>query len=130
MIIHSYLGIRHVGGELHSIGDGLPCHDTEFSPLMVFLAEPVRYERSLRGEVLDMDKAGHRSKYLRLMARDKGLGAVPALLAHLSTLYHLGPGDLVMTGTPSGVGAVGLGLGGVLGLGGALGRGGRGSAAK
>lgn len=42
-----------------------------------------------------------------------GLGemiwSVPALLAHLSTLYHLGPGDLVMTGTPSGVGAVGPG---------------------
>ncbi|MCA8913989.1 MAG: HEAT repeat domain-containing protein [Planctomycetes bacterium] len=35
------------------------------------------------GEVLDMDKAGHRSKYLRLLARDKGLGAVPVLLKHL-----------------------------------------------
>lgn len=29
-----------------------------------------------------------------------------ALLAHLSTLYHLQPGDLVMTGTPAGVGAL------------------------
>lgn len=31
---------------------------------------------------------------------------VPAILAHLSTLYHLGPGDVVMTGTPAGVGPV------------------------
>ena len=32
--------------------------------------------------------------------------SVPAIIAHLSTLYHLGPGDLIMTGTPAGVGAV------------------------
>lgn len=31
---------------------------------------------------------------------------LPALLAHLGGLYRLGPGDLVMTGTPAGVGAV------------------------
>ncbi|HRO15089.1 MAG TPA: fumarylacetoacetate hydrolase family protein [Paracoccus sp. (in: a-proteobacteria)] len=31
---------------------------------------------------------------------------VPELIAHLSTLYHLGPGDLIMTGTPAGVGPV------------------------
>lgn len=31
---------------------------------------------------------------------------VGPLLAHLSTLYHLRPGDLIMTGTPAGVGAV------------------------
>ena len=31
---------------------------------------------------------------------------VPELIAHLSTLYHLQPGDVIMTGTPSGVGAV------------------------
>lgn len=34
---------------------------------------------------------------------------VGALLAYLSTLYTLAPGDLVMTGTPSGVGPVGPG---------------------
>ncbi|MCL7465056.1 fumarylacetoacetate hydrolase family protein [Phaeovulum sp. NW3] len=28
------------------------------------------------------------------------------LICHLSTLYHLGPGDLIYTGTPAGVGAV------------------------
>lgn len=32
--------------------------------------------------------------------------AETALLAHLSTLYRLQPGDLVMTGTPAGVGAL------------------------
>jgi len=37
------------------------------------------------------------------------LNGVEALLVHLSTLYHLGPGDIVMTGTPAGVGAVGPG---------------------
>jgi fumarylpyruvate hydrolase len=32
--------------------------------------------------------------------------SVPELIAHLSTLYHLGPGDLIYTGTPAGVGPV------------------------
>ena len=31
---------------------------------------------------------------------------VPELVAHLSTLYHLRPGDVIMTGTPAGVGPV------------------------
>ncbi|MEM9910330.1 MAG: fumarylacetoacetate hydrolase family protein [Pseudomonadota bacterium] len=31
---------------------------------------------------------------------------VDEILAHLSSLYHLRPGDLIMTGTPSGVGPV------------------------
>jgi len=30
--------------------------------------------------------------------------SVPEILAHLSQYYHLGPGDLVFTGTPEGVG--------------------------
>jgi fumarylpyruvate hydrolase len=32
--------------------------------------------------------------------------SIPDLIAHLSTLYHLQPGDLIYTGTPEGVGAV------------------------
>lgn len=32
--------------------------------------------------------------------------SVPEIIAHLSTLYHLGPGDLIYTGTPAGVGPV------------------------
>lgn len=35
--------------------------------------------------------------------------SVPEILRDLAGLYTLGPGDLVMTGTPSGVGAVGSG---------------------
>jgi hypothetical protein len=31
---------------------------------------------------------------------------VPEIIAHLSTLYHLGPGDIVFAGTPAGVGPV------------------------
>jgi fumarylpyruvate hydrolase len=32
--------------------------------------------------------------------------SVPEIIAHLSTDYHLRPGDLIYTGTPAGVGAV------------------------
>lgn len=32
--------------------------------------------------------------------------SVPELIAHLSQFYHLRPGDLLMTGTPAGVGPV------------------------
>jgi len=32
--------------------------------------------------------------------------SVPEVIAHLSLFYHLGPGDLIYTGTPAGVGAV------------------------
>ena len=32
--------------------------------------------------------------------------SVAEIIAHLSTLYHLAPGDLIMTGTPAGVGPV------------------------
>lgn len=45
--------------------------------------------------------------------------SVPYLIADLSKFYHLQPGDLIMTGTPAGVGAVGPGdrlQGGVRGL--------------
>lgn len=41
------------------------------------------------------------------------------LVAHLSRFYHLAPGDLIYTGTPAGVGAVGPGdviRGGIDGL--------------
>ncbi|EAQ03840.1 fumarylacetoacetate hydrolase family protein [Pseudooceanicola batsensis HTCC2597] len=37
---------------------------------------------------------------------DQLLHDVPAVIAHLSGYYHLGPGDLIYTGTPAGVGAV------------------------
>jgi len=31
---------------------------------------------------------------------------VPEIVAHLSTFYHLQPGDVIFTGTPEGVGPV------------------------
>ena len=34
---------------------------------------------------------------------------VPAIIANLSLYYHLAPGDIIMTGTPAGVGAVQIG---------------------
>lgn len=37
---------------------------------------------------------------------DKLIWNIPELIADLSTLYHLQPGDLIYTGTPEGVGAV------------------------
>lgn len=46
--------------------------------------------------------------------------SVPEIVSHLSHLYHLGPGDLIMTGTPAGVGALVAGdkvTGGVDGIG-------------
>jgi fumarylpyruvate hydrolase len=32
--------------------------------------------------------------------------SVPEIISHLSTMYHLRPGDVILTGTPAGVGAV------------------------
>jgi fumarylpyruvate hydrolase len=46
--------------------------------------------------------------------------SVPEVIAHLSTWFELQPGDLVMTGTPEGVGPVDRGqtmTGGIAGLG-------------
>lgn len=40
---------------------------------------------------------------------DDMVWSVPELIADLSKFYHLAPGDLIYTGTPAGVGAVGPG---------------------
>lgn len=40
---------------------------------------------------------------------DKLIWGIPELLADLSQFYHLQPGDLIMTGTPEGVGPVQVG---------------------
>ena len=37
---------------------------------------------------------------------DEMVWSVAEIVAHLSTYYHLAPGDLIMTGTPAGVGPV------------------------
>lgn len=51
---------------------------------------------------------------------DQLIWSVPEIIADLSKFYHLQPGDLIYTGTPAGVGAVGPGAvlhGGIDGLG-------------
>ena len=58
-----------------------------------------------RAITLEADGALRQSSTLDLMIHD-----VPHLLAHLSDFYTLGPGDLVLTGTPEGVGPVTPGM--------------------
>ena len=40
---------------------------------------------------------------------EKMIWSLPEIIAHLSTYFRLKPGDLLMTGTPSGVGALKIG---------------------
>ena len=61
-------------------------------------------------EAGNMDAAGI-SLTVNSEARQTGrladmVWSLPELIAHLSTLYHLCAGDVIMTGTPSGVGPV------------------------
>lgn len=63
-----------------------------------------------------LDVNGARRQEARLSDMIHG---VAGIIAHLSGYYHLGPGDLILTGTPAGVGAVGPGdalTGGIDGL--------------
>ena len=54
-----------------------------------------------RAIALSVDGTVRQSARLAEMIHD-----VPAIVADLSRLYHLRPGDLIMTGTPAGVGPV------------------------
>lgn len=53
---------------------------------------------------LDVNGTRRQDATLDLMIHDIG-----GILEHLSGYYHLAPGDLILTGTPAGVGAVGPG---------------------
>lgn len=53
---------------------------------------------------LDVNGARRQEAMLSDMIHD-----VAGIAAHLSGFYHLGPGDVILTGTPAGVGAVGPG---------------------
>jgi fumarylpyruvate hydrolase len=74
----------------------------------------------------DFGEVGPQRIYLSLNGnpkQDAHLGdlvwKVDEIIAHLSKFYHLAPGDLIMTGTPAGVGAVNPGdriAGGIDGL--------------
>ena len=57
-------------------------------------------------QAISLDVNGARKQASRLTEL---VWSVPELVVHLSTLYRLGPGDLIYTGTPAGVGPVGPG---------------------
>ena len=63
----------------------------------------VRADRPIAAGAISLEVNGE--------ARQKGdiaemIWSVPEVVAHLSQYYHLGPGDLIYTGTPEGVSAV------------------------
>ncbi|WP_042444341.1 fumarylacetoacetate hydrolase family protein [Azospirillum sp. B510] len=73
-------------------------------------------ESAVLAEIVPVAQCGHPTSG-RLELRVNGetkqstdltllIWSIPELIAHLSTLYHLQPGDLIYTGTPEGVGAV------------------------
>ena len=55
------------------------------------------------GQQITLDVNGTRRQDATL---DLLLHDIPSVIAYLSTYYHLGPGDLIYTGTPAGVGPV------------------------
>ena len=62
------------------------------------------------GELADQTISLHVNGDLRQEGKlSQMVWSVPEILCHLSTLYHLKPGDVIMTGTPSGVGPVAKG---------------------
>jgi len=70
-------------------------------------------------DIVTVDKVGHLAKgaiWLKVNGEVKQQGDldqliwnVPEIIAHLSTIFELKAGDLIMTGTPAGVGAVNRG---------------------
>jgi fumarylpyruvate hydrolase len=73
-------------------------------------------QSAVLGEIAPATEIGHPVQgriELRVNGETKQSGnlsslihSVPAVIAHLSQLYHLQPGDLIYTGTPAGVGPV------------------------
>ena len=73
-------------------------------------------QSAVMADIFPATTAGHFSKgriELRVNGQTKQasdlsllIHSVPSLIAHLSTYYHLQPGDLIYTGTPEGVGPV------------------------
>jgi 2-keto-4-pentenoate hydratase/2-oxohepta-3-ene-1,7-dioic acid hydratase in catechol pathway len=70
-----------------------PCGPALVTPDEAGPHDSIAFELTLNGE--------------RMQAADTGdlIFSVPALVSHLSTLMTLEPGDIVSTGTPSGVGS-------------------------
>jgi fumarylpyruvate hydrolase len=73
-------------------------------------------QSAVLGEIVPASEIGHPSEgriELRLNGETKQqsdlsqlIHTVPAIVAHLSTFYHLQAGDVIFTGTPEGVGPV------------------------
>jgi fumarylpyruvate hydrolase len=71
------------------------------------------------GTIIPAAKIGHPAKAAITLKQNGALKqnsdisdlvwSVPELISHLSGFYHLGPGDLIFTGTPAGVGPVAAG---------------------
>ena len=74
--------------------DSAPCGPALVTPDEAGATRLIDIELTLNGE--------------RMQSADTGdlIFSVPALVAHLSRLMTLEPGDIVSTGTPSGVGSV------------------------
>ena len=64
---------------------------------------PVPAVGALGGRSLELKVNGERRQFATL---DQMIWSCAEIVAHLSRLYQLGPGDLIFTGTPEGVGAV------------------------
>ena len=70
----------------------------------------------MRSEIVPADQIGHPAagrSGLRINGETRQrsdisqlIHKVPEVIAHLSTFYHLKPGDVIYTGTPEGVGPV------------------------
>jgi fumarylpyruvate hydrolase len=76
--------------------------DVEASAPLSAIAAAARIGHPAKGSIaLRQNGAPRQSADLSEM-----VWSVPEIIAHLSTFYHLGPGDLIFTGTPAGVGPV------------------------
>lgn len=64
---------------------------------------PLEQADQLRGKHITLDQNDTRKQDAML---DELIWSVPEIVSDLSGLYHLRPGDLIMTGTPAGVGPV------------------------
>lgn len=76
--------------------------DVEASAPVSAIAPAARVGHPAKGRIeLRQNGAQRQSSDLTAM-----VWSVPEIIAHLSGFYHLGPGDLIFTGTPAGVGPV------------------------
>jgi 2-keto-4-pentenoate hydratase/2-oxohepta-3-ene-1,7-dioic acid hydratase in catechol pathway len=83
-------------GRIFCVGQNYEAHAAEMGT-QVDREAPFWFTKSPRAVVLRVNGEVRQQADLAELA-----WKVPELVAHLSTLYHLQPGDVIMTGTPSG----------------------------